>query len=293
MSIMINSANYSDYSYIIPYIRYCMEDKYQSHWELKQRKIKDYEFIFVTQGTGQFTIEDRTYDANTNDLILFKPNTLHYGNSILLPFNFLCIHFDLFVSNSTTTIETKNKFLYESVPLSPIEYQKAVLDFPEFSSLNDSSYINQLLKRIFHEYTQKNPGYNTIIKAMFTDLIVNLYRLKNSGTFQKQLLPEIQKIIDYIKENYMQKIKLSDISHHVHLQPSYISSIFKRKTGYTITEFTNIHRVATAKELLFKTDKKLEDIAHNTGFYDIHHLSKVFKRYEGLTPGQYRDISRY
>lgn len=289
-TVVINSQNYADYSYIIPYIRYCAEDRYQAAWELEQRKISDYEFLFITAGTGQFIIENRVYDVKPNDLVLFKPDTLYKGNSVTLPFNFLCIHFDLYISRAINTIEVRRNFLYESVPSKPVKYHRTVLDFPEYTCVSDSSYIQHLLKRIIHESTKKSLGYNTVIKSLFIEMIFNLYRQKSKIQLQDVFKPEIQTIIDYIRANYMHSIKLSDIANHIHLQPSYISSLFKRHYGYTITEFIRLHRITVAKGLLLKTDRIIEDIACSTGFYDIHHFSRVFKQHEGLTPGQYREI---
>ena len=289
-AVVINSQNYADYSYIIPYIRYCAEDRYHTLWKLEERSINDYEFIFITEGTGQFEIDSKVYNIKANDLILIKPDILHRGKSVTLPFTFLCIHFDLFSSRVINTKEIRKNFLYESIPSRPVEYHRAVLDFPEYTSVNNSSYIQQLLKRIIHENEKKPSGYNTIIKSLFIDVVFNLFRQKSGIQFQNVAVPEIQAIIDYIKMNYMHSIKLSDIASHIHLQPSYISSLFKRHTGRTVTDFIKMHRIAVAKGLLLETDRKIDDIAYSAGFYDMHHFSKVFKEYEGLTPSQYRMI---
>lgn len=291
MSVVINNQNCAYYSYIVPYIRYCAENRYQSPWVMKQRIISDYEFIFITKGKGQFKIEGRIYNAKANDLLLIKPNVVNSGNSVILPFNFLCIHFDLFVSlTNNAVIDMTNNNLCESIPSEPIKYNSAILDFPEYTSVSDSGYVHQLLKRIIHESNVKIPGYNTIIKSLFIDMIFNLFRQQSGFRLINNFTSEINAIIDYIKDNYMNKIRLRDIADHIHLQPAYISSLFKKQTGYTLTEFIKRQRVISAKRLLLETDRKIQDIAYDTGFYDIHHFSRIFKQLKGLTPGQYRNI---
>ncbi len=290
-AVILNSKNYARFIYILPYIRYCAEDRYQEPWQLKRRKINDYEFVFVTAGEGQFTIEDRVYNAEVGTLILFKPGVPHSACSTTFNFSFLCIHFDLFVSRMINTVEAEENMLYESVPSNPVEYQKAVLDFPEYSFIKDSSYIAGLLRRIISESIIKQQGYNLIIKALFIDLIFNLFRQRGRVRIQCLPKPEIAAIIDYIKANYMNRIKLSDISEHIHLQKEYISSLFKKHSGYTVTGFIKRHRIAVAKKLLLETDRKIEDIAVSTGFYDVHHFSRVFKEYERITPHQYRQVT--
>lgn len=289
-SIVINAQNYADYSNIIPYIRYCAEDRYNCAWHLEKRNIFEYEFIFITSGTGQFIIGDRVLEVKTNDLILLKPDILHEANSIKLPFSFLCIHFDLYVPKSINLLLRDSEGVYDIIPSRQLDYNKAVLEFPDYTYVNDASYIHQLMKRIIHEKNTKRKGYKTVIKSLFVNVIIDLFRQYSTSKEHERLTPAIHAIVEYIKDNYMHNIKLSEIAEHVHLEPSYISSLFKKHSGFTVTEYIRMHRISIAKDLLLKTNRKVEDIAHSTGFYDIQHFSKQFKEYEGITPSQYRSI---
>jgi AraC-like DNA-binding protein len=288
----INSSNFASYNYFLPYVRYSAEDKYQNSWTLRNRQIFDNEFIFITKGTGQFTIENRTYDVKANDLILIKPNKWHSGNSIELPFNFYCVHFELYISEINNDLQNYEQVSYDLIPSKPVEYHKAVFDFPEYTSTNDSGYIQMLFRRIINETNQQQIGFNTINKAVFSELLINLFRQDNQIQGENIYSLEIHSVIDYIKQNYAAKINLSILSKHVHLQAAYLSGLFKKYTGHTITDFIKIYRISKAKDLLLKTDWKIGEVASSVGFYDLHHFSKVFKAYEGLTPVQYRQIKR-
>ena len=81
---------------------------------------------------------------------------------------------------------------------------------------------------------------------------------------------------------------LESVAAHVHLNPSYFSTMFRQATGSTFKEYLSMVRVEESKRLLANTDYSLIDIAVATGFQDQSYFSKVFKRYTGLTPGQYR-----
>lgn len=291
LSTVIDPKNYSNYNYIMPYIRYCAEDIYNSDWHLKKRKISDYEFVFITAGTGRFTIDECIFGVKANDLVLFKPNKFHFGKSVTHPFSFICIHFDLYVSKTFNDIQG-GQHLFESVPLKPVKYSKSSLEFPEFTTINDSGYINMLFRRILNEGQRKQAGYNAIIKALFTELLISLFRQKDNASTTKSNSPEILAVTEYIKQNYQNKISLSQLADYIHWQPTYLSSSFKRYTGYTVTDYIKHHRLSCAKSLLLETNRKIEDIAGNVGFYDLHHFSRVFKEHEGLTPIQYRQIKR-
>ena len=103
---------------------------------------------------------------------------------------------------------------------------------------------------------------------------------------------EIIRVINYIKSNYMHRIRLWELSNQVHLEPTYLSKLFLKHTGYNITKFIIKHRLLVAKEQLLETDNKIEEIAISTGFCDLHHFSKVFRAYEGISPSQYRNMKK-
>lgn len=294
---VVDANNFASYNYMTSYIRYYNEDKYQKPWELKKRKIGDYEFIFVTKGTGQFTIDGLVYNVKANDLILLKPNTFHHGMSLTLPFEFICMHFNLYVSKSENVMEFDPQYMHESIPQKPVKYIKAALDFPDCMHIKDSSYPYVLLKKIIKEFQEKHKGFHIIIKSLFIEFLFHLMRQIGAGEGSREAAQEqpkaVQEIIRYIEAQYMNKIHLSDLSRHVHLEPTYISKLFKQHIGYSISEYIKLYRLSIAKELLFETDKKVDEIACSAGFYDLHHFSKVFKAQEGIAPSQYRRIKWY
>ncbi len=102
-----------------------------------------------------------------------------------------------------------------------------------------------------------------------------------------KVIMDIKKIID---EQYMEDISVNTIAETVFLSPNYISSLFKRETGQTITDYLTQKRMEVAKELLKNTDYKILDVANQVGFQDPSYFSKVFKKYTGVHPQQYRTI---
>lgn len=97
-----------------------------------------------------------------------------------------------------------------------------------------------------------------------------------------------KKAIQYISKNFAQNITLEDVANHVHLNPAYFSTLFKQSTGSSFKEYLNMVRIEESKHLLANTDHSIIDIALAAGFEDQSYFSKVFKKYTGLTPKQYR-----
>lgn len=98
----------------------------------------------------------------------------------------------------------------------------------------------------------------------------------------------IKKAILFISKNFSTTLSLETVAEHVHLNPAYFSSVFKQSTGSSFKEYLNMVRIEESKRLLANTDYTIIDIAIATGFEDQSYFSRVFKKYTGLTPRQYR-----
>lgn len=99
-------------------------------------------------------------------------------------------------------------------------------------------------------------------------------------------------IIAYINENYMHDIDINAVAAQFGLSYSYVRKLFKEKTGKTILDYLNSLRVRRVKELLEQTDHSIVQIAGEAGFYNEQALFRTFKKYEGITPGEYRKSCR-
>ena len=96
-------------------------------------------------------------------------------------------------------------------------------------------------------------------------------------------------IVKYVKENYTDPdLSLKMLSGKFNLSMPYISRIFKKNTGSALSDYIHLLRLALAKDLL-ATDMTLNDIAEKCGYNNSLTLIRSFKRYEGLTPTEYKN----
>lgn len=107
----------------------------------------------------------------------------------------------------------------------------------------------------------------------------------------KEPLSEHVKLLkEYLRANYMKDISLSDAAEFLGLHPSYIGQLFKRETGNTFVHYINGIRIAKAKELLASGGSlSLDKVAGLVGFENSRTFYKVFRKYTGQTPGEFRD----
>lgn len=98
----------------------------------------------------------------------------------------------------------------------------------------------------------------------------------------------IKKATEYIAAHFAEEITLTDVADEIHLNPSYLSTLFKQVTGVSFKEYLNRIRIEEAQRLLTNTDYPIMHIAVSCGFSDQSYFTKVFKKHTGLTPKQYR-----
>lgn len=99
----------------------------------------------------------------------------------------------------------------------------------------------------------------------------------------------IKNAILYMTQNYSKPLTLEETARQVHLTPSYFSSLFKKVCGSSFKEYLNYIRIEASKNLLANTDYAIIDIAVAVGFEEQSYFTRVFKKYTGLTPKQYRN----
>lgn len=100
------------------------------------------------------------------------------------------------------------------------------------------------------------------------------------------------RIIPYIEENLTKSISVEMIADHVSLNPQYMMRMFKKETGESILVYVTNRRMEMAREMLLKTDWSIEKITEEVGYFSTAHFGKLFKKIEGISPGQYRKDHR-
>lgn len=105
----------------------------------------------------------------------------------------------------------------------------------------------------------------------------------------KRYSPPVQKAIITIDSDLSADLSLSTLAEMQGISASYLSALFKNETGETLTEHVNKKRIRLAQQLLETTTLQIQTIAQHCGILDVHYFSKVFKRYAGCSPKQYRD----
>ncbi|WP_431804119.1 helix-turn-helix domain-containing protein [Halobacillus andaensis] len=100
--------------------------------------------------------------------------------------------------------------------------------------------------------------------------------------------PLVHRAKNYIFQNLTDDINLKVIAEELHVNPNYLSSVFNKDTGTSITKYINAHRVKEAKELLTNTQYSLMEISILLGYNSQSYFTRVFKKHEGISPKDFR-----
>ncbi|REE68118.1 two-component system response regulator YesN [Paenibacillus taihuensis] len=110
----------------------------------------------------------------------------------------------------------------------------------------------------------------------------------NYNEKKKYLSKEIAEAIQFIREHYDEEVSLQQIAEQVHLNPSYLSRLFKKELQMSYVEYLNFYRIDMAKNLLLNTRLKSYEIAQKTGYWDDSYFSRTFKKMTGMRPHEFR-----
>lgn len=106
---------------------------------------------------------------------------------------------------------------------------------------------------------------------------------------EEQVSSAVEECKRYIFNHLYGELSLETLAGLVHMNPSYLSRLFKKETGKPLTDYIQWKRVEEAKKLLTLTASSLSDIYSRLNFNDQSYFTKVFKKYAGVTPKQYRN----
>ena len=251
------------------------------------------EIVYVISGSARHCLGDMIYEVRKGDLVI-----VNYG----VEHTFIPIHegdesfstYDLIFTTDLFDITGVSKYDFSALASSYLFYSV----FPDNivnNSLNlirsRSKEFHEIFSKIYNEYTRRETGFMSMIRAHLIELITLIFReidKKTSSNITSEQREVIKLAIDYMKHNFNTKINLDDIVADVFLSKDYFRQLFKKTTGTSITDFVQKTRIDEACRLLLSTDRTVVDIAGDCGFTDVKFFYKTFKKITNKTPSEYK-----
>ncbi len=173
-------------------------------------------------------------------------------------------------------------------------------EYPDMKSViisgySDFEYAKEALKYHVHEYLLKPVDREELKNTLLhirTELDLKkeelISELSLSSITTKEKAAEVLK--DYIRANYERNFNLEDIVSRIDYSPDYVTKAFTALYGMSPVKYAISLRVHKAQHLLFHNPElSIQQVGEMVGYEDISYFSRIFKKYAGVSPGQYRE----
>ena len=155
------------------------------------------------------------------------------------------------------------------------------------SGYDDFSYCREALRLHITDYILKPVNYEEF-GTCIDNLKISLYEKRVSKEPEAQEERVIAGITRYLQEHLSEDVSLSSLAENFHLNPQYISQLFKNEIGVNFLSYLTGIRMEKAKKLLLSSALSVAEVAEQSGYADYRVFTKVFKKAEGCTPSQFR-----
>ncbi len=144
------------------------------------------------------------------------------------------------------------------------------------------------LDRISSEFALKIELFTSVEQGneLMTDMFRSYCRLVREKSSSYSSL--VKSAVTAIDSDPSAELSLSTLAKQLNVSNVYLSAIFKKETGKTITEYINDRRISYAKHLLRTTSLQIQTVSLHCGIMDVHYFSKLFKQKTGKTPSCFR-----
>lgn len=264
---------------LLPYGLEC--DKWKPELMNKSDRHNEIEINYVVDGSFTYLIKDKKVRIDTNTIAIFWALFPHQ----IIEKEGDCLYY-------TLTIPYKKFMQFEW----PAIFVNNILSGQVFLCEGNSFAIEtNNFERWYADLKKQNRESE---KAGLLEIYARIYRIAYNvsnnpekayiGSSQGELTLA-EKIAIYIASNYQNEISVTDIARSAELHPDYANRLFKKSFGQTLKDFLTQQRIIHAQRLLLTTNKKVIEVAFDSGFNSIGRFNASFLELTGTTPREYRN----
>jgi AraC family transcriptional regulator, arabinose operon regulatory protein len=233
----------------------------------------EYILFYCIGGKGWCRFGNRTYNVEKDHFFLLPAKQAHaYGSELNDPWSIYWFMFKI-TDNDDEVLKNIQQFIKPTAVMNPMSTQVSV---DKIEGLLLDGHKSHIL-------TQAN--------LHFSLLLMSLLHARRSLQEGNEMSP-VERSIQYMKKHLQDKITVQEIADEIEYSPSRYYTLFKAETGQSPMEFFSQIKMNYACQLLINTDKQVREIAHELGFEDPYHFSRLFKITIGKSPLHYRSAMR-
>ncbi|AOM83413.1 helix-turn-helix domain-containing protein [Salisediminibacterium beveridgei] len=257
-----------------------------------KRQFDVFDLIYVFSGTLYMKENDQILTIHAGEYAILTPGKTHEGVKPCEEDTHIAwIHFEFPLSFSVTgeSLSGWSDILTSAATYTePERYQ---LRLPVHSQVTIREVFESKLSDLFERNESSDVAVRMRQQTLFFDVLLELQQqvITLPSAAQEVAEQSIVFIRQHYKDNQLSVKKMASI---LLFHPDYISRSIKKVTGLTAVQYMNQVRINHAKRLLHEGIHDLSTVSVACGFSDSAYFSRVFKRSEGISPGQYRRMNR-
>lgn len=255
-----------------------------TEYEAQKHKNTFFEMVFVLDGKGTQIINNHKLPYCSDKLFLIFPQDTHTFE-VSTPSKFFFIRFnETYLKTQSKEWVQKLEFIFHNSNHSPSCILKTITDKP---------LVRSLVEALIREHVNNQPQQQEVIKQLINTIITIAARnivLAPSTTLNNLKSENAFLLLNYIHQNIYEpkNLKAETMSKHFNVSPTYISEYFKTQTGQSLQEYVTSYKLKLIETRLQFTDMQINEIVHELGFSDASHLNRLFKKYKGVSPSEFK-----
>jgi len=247
------------------------------HWHL------EFELLSVKKGSLSLYLNNKEYSLSTGYTALIPCGVLHRCepvsgteyDSVVFDLKMLCVK------------GGKSSTYLLPILSGDVEICDCVFSLGEPVTDMVHSICNELKKKgDFYEF-KIYALLSTLMHEIFSTGKVTVYDKGTKAVHRRRMITEL---LEYIEQNYTDHISLTQLAKVSGINEKYLCRFFKEFTGYAPIDYINRLRIERACQQLSVEDASVITVAFDSGFNDNSYFSKIFKRYKGVTPLEYKKL---
>lgn len=252
---------------------------FAAHWH------EEVELVVVNGERARIGVNNEVYELVQGDVLLIKPGDVHCflpGTDYL---TIILFRLEWVTGNVAADPESHDlRELFHKTTMIP-------------SLICNEKNLDRYIKAISEEEKRQQPGYRWLMVARLYDLIVHLLRTKEPTTepcVSKETcngakrFEFLESVCEYLEEHYAEPIKLDHVAEHIKFSKFHVCKLFKETKGVTLMEYLNHFRIIKSEWALLFSQTSILDIAIGHGFNNVNSYNRLFKKYNGCTPSEFR-----
>jgi len=269
-----------------PYVRYIGRVSNGKSYE-KPLLAYDHRLFYVHKGGFLVEFEGETRILSENMLLIFPPavpyRLVFQGDAeySIINFDFRCRDFE----SKCRTPEPKSQFSGELV-----FSDESVAPFDQILQVENCGFAGELISQI-EQQDRQEPFSHVCCSALLKLLLGKAAQLYSTRA-HPPVNPLVEQVKTYILEHFSQRLTNGSIAAEFGYHPYYLGSLFQKCTGTTLHDFLTQTRLQHAMRLLTDGRHSISEVAFRCGYSGAAYFSEVFLANTGLTPSDYRKLSR-